>query len=187
MIKSLEIIRPADFPYRLIYFDFFFNTINSHILNIHHAAGMNFVYEQMKICYVFPQNEFYQLLRLQNTEEPHIQKYNWILMKGIFAGEPAIKADIQIENEEILDLLQQDNHLDKKHLYLYRLPERENDIVISEEMSTTVFHHFICNEAFISAPDSFPFINMIYLNSYNNLYHLLNLWFNEENKLMALS
>jgi hypothetical protein len=185
MIKSFEIIRPADIPYRLLSFQFFFENINSHILNLYHAAGMNLIYHITKTCYLFPQNEFYQLLKLQNTEEPHEEKYNWILMKGIFDENPKIEADIEIENEKILDLLQPDNHFNKKRLHLHRLPEADNEIVISDK-STIIFHHFLCKEVLINTTHNSPFINMIYLLSYTNFYHIINLWFNKENKLMPL-
>jgi hypothetical protein len=187
MIRSLEIIRPANIPYRLLDFDFFFNTINSHILNIHHLAGMNFIYQQMKMCYLFPQNEFYQLLKLQNTDEPHEAKYNWLVLKGVFGGAPGIAAGLDIENEEILEWLQPDNHFDKSHLHLFRMPERGNDIVIMDEMSVNSFHHFYCVDILQDPQNYFPLLRLHYLNSYTNFYQVINLWFNEENKLEALN
>src|SRR6266498_5166269 len=185
MIKEFVILRPPDFPYRLVsLYGYFYN--NHHLINFYHAAGMNLIYEQTKICYVFPQNEFYQLLKLQNTQEPHDPKYNWLLMKGIFGGEPTIQAHIEIENEEILEQLHPDNDFDKKHLKLHRMLECDDEIAISDKTSTKGFHHFLCNAVFSDILNYLPTISMTYLQFYKNLYPIINLWFDEENKLMPL-
>jgi hypothetical protein len=173
MIKSLEVLLPIKFPYRLFSFKFFFENMNSHLLNMYHAAGMNLIYEQKKICYLFPQNEFYQLLKLQNIEEPHDPKYNSILIKGIFGEEPKIEADIEIENEEMLDILQPDNNLNRYQLSLHRLPEPENDIVITDKSKSSYFHHFSCREVLLTTSDHPSFISMIYLESCNDFYQII--------------
>jgi hypothetical protein len=187
MLKSYEIIRPADVPYALLSFKFFFENINTHIVDMYHASGMNLVYNIEKTCYVPAKNEFYQLLKLQNKEEPHIQKYNWLLMKGIFSNVPKIEADIEIENEEIVNLLQPDNHFNKSQLLLHRLPEHGNEMVIADIVPIACFHHFVCNEVLPGSVNYSPFINLNYLNSYNSSYQAVNRWCNEETKLAPLT
>jgi hypothetical protein len=185
MIKEFVILRPPDFPYRLIsLYGYFYN--NHHLINFHHAVGMDLIYEQAKICYVFPQNEFYQLLKLQNSQEPHDSKYNWLVMKGIFAGEPAIDVYIEIENEEQLQQLYPDNYFNKR-LKLHRMLENDDEITLTDNANTKVFHHFLCNAVFSDTLNYLPTISMTYLQSYKNIYPILNLWFDEENKLMPLS
>ena len=186
MLKSYEIIRPADVPYALLSFKFFFENINTHIVDIYHASGMDLVYNIEKTCYLFHLNKFYQLLKLQNTDEPHIPKYNWLLVKGMFGEDAKIKAAIQIENEEILNLLQPDNNINKSHFFLHRLPEPRSDIVIADTSGTTRFHHFVCNEIVAGTMSHSPLISMNYLNSYYSDYQVVNLWCNEENKLEPL-
>jgi hypothetical protein len=143
---------------------------------MYHAGGMNLVYNLEKTCYVPAKNEFYQLLKLQNTEEPHIQKYNWLLMKGIFSDAPKIQTEIEIENEEIVNLLQPDNHFNKSQLLLHRLPEPGNEMVVADTSETTLFHHFVCNEVLPGSMNYLPLISMRYLNSYNSYYHAVNRW-----------
>lgn len=187
MIKSFEILRPAGIPYRLLSFKFYFENVNTHILDLYHAAGMELVYFIAKSCYVFPQNEFYQLLQLQNTEELHEPKYNWLSVKGIFGEAPKTAAIIYIENEGLLNTQQPNHHFNKDQLFLNRLPEPGNDIVISDTMNDSLFYHFFCNEVTGSSMRLSPFISMIYLNSYANIHEIINLWFDEENKLLPLS
>jgi hypothetical protein len=187
MLKSYEIIRPADVPYALLSFKFLFENMNTHIVDIYHASGMNLVYNIEKSCYLFPQNEFYQLLKLQNTGEPHIQKYNWLLVKGVFSDVPKIEAEIEIEDEEILSVLQPDNHFNKSQLFLHRLPEPGNEMVIADTSGTIFFHHFVCKEIVTGTTNYAPLISLSYLNSYHSQYQVVNLWSNEENKLAPLA
>ena len=62
----------------------YFENQNTHIIDMYHAGGMNLVYNITKVCYVYPENEFYELLQLQNIEELHEPKYDWLLMKGMY-------------------------------------------------------------------------------------------------------
>lgn len=189
MIKSYEVIRPLDFPYELIDFSFFFYNVETHIMNLHHAAGLDLVYEQKKMCYVFPQNEFYELLKLKNTEEPHASKYNWILMKGIFGGEPVFEATLNIENlDELLFVNLSEKKLNNKCLSLYHKPEPGNDIVISEQTNNAFLHyHLQCNSLAIVEPKSKLLVNAFYLGMSPDLRHIINSWFTEENKQMLLT
>lgn len=182
---SFEIIRPADIPSRLLSFKFYFENLNTHIIDLYHAGGMNLAYYINKLCYIFPQNEFYELLKLQNIEELHEPKYNWLLMKGMFAGQGNTAVDIEIENEETLNLLHPNNNFNKKSLFLSKLPEQENEIVIGDT-DKNIFHHFLYIEVFAGSPGSRSFITMTYLNSYYDIYQIINLWFNDENKLLPL-
>jgi hypothetical protein len=182
MIQSYEVIRPAGFPYRLVNFQYYFNTENSRIINLHHAAGMDLVYEQVKICYLFPQNEFYQLLKLQNKEEPHPVYYNWIVLKGIFGGRAAIAAELNIENKETMEEVQPGHAITNKGLYLHRLPEINNDIVICDEQSKLPYYHFLCTKV-VTTPGAAPVIDLFYLQAYPGINQILNRWFDEENKL----
>jgi hypothetical protein len=184
MIKSLEVILPIDFPYRLVSFKFFFENYNTHTMNLYHAAGMNLIYEQTKMCYLFPQNEFYQLLELENTDEPHDEKYNWILMKGTYDNEPKIAADIKIENKEMLDNSQPGIHFDRQRFNLHRLPEPEDDIAISDQGESALFHHFSCREVLLTE-GYYPLIGMIYLQSYYNPAEIINRWLDEKDKLKS--
>ena len=152
-----------------------------------HAAGMNLVYQIVKVCYVYPRNEFYELLQLQNTEEPHEAKYDWLLMKGMYGEGGNIKTDIQIENEETLHLLHPYNSFDKKSLYINKLPETRNEIIINDKIKANIFHHFLCNEVLPGTTDYPPLIIMTYLKSYTSVDDVIDLWFNEENKLMAFT
>lgn len=187
MIKSFEILRPAGIPYRLLSFKFYFENVNTHILDLYHAAGMELVYFITKSCYFFPQNEVYQLLQLQNTEELHEPKYNWLLIKVIFGEAPKTKATIHIENEELLNIKQPDHNFDKEQLFPNRLPESGNDIVISDTMKDSFFYHFYCNEVLPGSIGLPPFISIIYLNTYANPHEIINLWLNEEYQLSPLS
>lgn len=185
MVKTYQILRPHDIPYRLLSFQFYFENENSHMMNIYHAAGMSLLYHIARRCYVIPGNEFYQLLKLQNTAEPHEPKYDHLLMKGIFGGQPEVEANLTIENEDIFNLLQQDNHL-YKHICLYKLPEPGNDLVIFEEQKK-VYHHFTCAGILKAAPEGYLLINADYHNSYDHFYPVINSWLGEETKLQPLT
>lgn len=183
---SFEIIRPAGIASRLLSFKFYFENMNTHIIDMVHAGGMNLVYDITKTCYVYPQNEFYELLELKNTEELHELRYNWLLMQGKFgiAGSQAVA--IEIENEETLNLLHPNNSFDKKYLFISKMPEPGNEIVINDKTKTDIFHHFKCNEI-LARTSAYPAsIIITYLNSYSSVDDVLNLWFDEENKLMPL-
>ena len=183
---SFEIIRPSGIASRLLSFKFYFENLNTHIIDMYHAAGMNLVYNITKTCYVYPQNEFYELLKLQNLKELHEPKYEWLLMQGMFGEKGNIAASIEIENEERLNLLHPNNDFDKKTLLISKLPEPGNEIVINDKTKTEIFHQFLCNDVQAGTPTSSPSIIMTYLNSYTSVDDVLNLWFNEENKLKPL-
>jgi hypothetical protein len=188
MVKSFEIIRPVGFPYRLISFSFFFNTANTHIMNIHHAAGMDLIYEQVRMCYLFPDQEFYELLRLRNSGEPHDPKYNWILMKGIFGGEPVFDARLNVEYDgEITYLFYPGYDPGWEHFPLYRLPEPGNDMVMLGKDARPAFHHFQCSGLATGGPDEGPVVDLVYLNTYDKFSRIINQWFTEENKQMMLT
>lgn len=183
---SFEIIRPAGIASRLLSFKFYFENMNTHIIDMVHAGGMNLVYNIAKTCYAYPQNEFYELLELKNKEEAHEVKYEWLLMKGMFGERGNALVNIEIENEETLNLLHPNNNFDKRILYVSKLPEPENEIVINDKTKTNIFHHFICDEVLAGTAAYPPSIIMSYLASYTGVDDVLNLWFNEENKLVAL-
>ena len=183
---SFEIIRPTGIASRLLSFKFYFENMNTHIIDMVHAGGMNLVYNIAKTCYVYPQNKFYELLELKNKEELHEQKYEWLLMQGMFSEKGNIMVNIEIENEETLNLLHPNNNFDKRILYVSKLPEPGNEIVINDKMKTEIFHHFLCIEVLAGITVYPPSIIMTYLNSYTGVDDVLNLWFNEENKLMPL-
>ena len=183
---SFEIIRPTGIASRLLSFKFYFENMNTHIIDMVHAGGMNLVYNIAKTCYVYPQNEFYELLELKNKEELHKTKYEWLLLKGMFGERGNTLLNIEIENVETLNLLHPNNNFDKRILYVSKLPEPGNEIVINDKTKTEIFHHFSCNEVLAGTPAYPPSIIMTYLNSYIGVDDALNLWFNEENKLMPL-
>jgi len=180
MIKSLEFVRPEDIPYMLLNFQFYFENENSHWINIYHAAGMQLVYHITKACYVFPQNCFYQLLQLHNKNEIHVPKYDWLLMKGAFEGIAKIKVGVVIENEDVFTTVHPEVQLEKTVLDLHRLPEEGNDIVIMDRKAErSIFYHFFCS----SAPDlaESVYIHLFYLNTYDSIDRVLDLWFDENN------
>lgn len=183
---SFEIIRPAGIASRLLSFKFYFENMNTHIIDMYHAGGMNLVYNITKTCFVFPENVFYELLKLQNTEELHEVKYEWLLMKGMYGERGNMATHIEIENEETLNLLHPNNNFDKKFLYVSKLPEPGNEIVINDKTKTNIQHHFLCNEVLSGATDYPPLIIMAYLQSFSSIDDIINLWFNKENKLTAL-
>lgn len=183
---SFEIIRPAGIASRLLSFKFYFENMNTHIIDMYHAGGMNLVYDITKTCYVYPQNEFYELMELKNKEELHEAKYEWLLMKGMFGERGNSAVNIEIENEEKINLLHPNNNFDNRFLFVSKLPEPGNEIVINDKTKTEIFHHFLCTELLSGTPAYPPVIIMTYLDSYTGVDDVLNLWFDEENKLMAL-
>lgn len=178
MVKSLEFIRPAGIPYSLLNFQFYFENENSRWINILHSAGMQLVYYKARTCYTFPQNEFYELLLLQNTEQLHETKYNWLVMKGVFEGVPSIKLRWAIENGKQFSRMHPENRLDREQFYFHRMPEPDNDIIISEGTSDPVFYHFFCSEVYID-PNKESEINLYYLNTYSSVDQILDRWFDE--------
>jgi hypothetical protein len=187
MIKSYDVLWPADFPYRLMSFRFYFENVNTHMLNLYHAAGMNFIYEQIKICYVLPQNEFYQLLQLQNTEEPHNEKYNSILIRAVFGDEPKTEADLEIENEELMGILQPGARFNRHYLHLHRFPEAGNDMVLTDESRPSCFHHFVCSGILPGMPDERPVIRLVYSESCDGIFQIINPWLNDKDERVRLS
>lgn len=176
MIKSFEVLLPKDFPYTLISFKFYFETYNTPIMNLYHAAGMNLLYEHIRICHLFPQNEFYQLSELRNTDEPHDEKYNLILMKGICDKGPKVPLDIDIENGELLDILRPGSQFNKHRLRLDRLPKPADDLLISDERPG-LFHHFSCGEVFKALPNGVPCVRLVYVTSVNDPLDVVRSWF----------
>ncbi|HTQ63187.1 MAG TPA: hypothetical protein VMI12_00220 [Puia sp.] len=184
MIKSLEILRPIDFPYRLFSFRFFFENINSHIINMHNVAGMDFIYEQIRICYVLPQNEFFQLLKLKNIEEPHQQKYETILMKGIFTKDDIIECKMSIENQK--DYSSAYNAAIENYIRLNKLPEIGDEIAIADKNAVNLFHHFSCFDIWHEGAKHLPLAKLVYLNSYNNLSEIINPWLDHKDDFATL-
>lgn len=183
---SFEIIRPAGIASRLLSFKFYFENQNTHIIDMYHAGGMNLVYNITKVCYVYPENEFYELLQLQNIEELHEPKYDWLLMKGMYGERGSMATNIEIENEETLNLLHPNNNFDKKFLFVSKLPEPGNEIVINDKTKTNIQHHFLCNEVLAGTANYPPLIILTYLQSYPSVDDIINLWFDDENKFMPL-
>jgi hypothetical protein len=180
MIKSFEILRPANIPYRLLSFQFFFENVNSPVVNFYHAAGMHLNYLQIRIAYAIQKNEFYQLLHLQNRDDPHEPKYDWLLMKGIFDEHQSIPVRVEIEDEK------NDQQLPSvaTEWLLHRLPHAGDELMVGTN-GNTLYHHFVCNELSNEMP-GLPLMRLIYLNSYTRFHDILNSWFNEENKLLPL-
>ncbi|MGN6541520.1 MAG: hypothetical protein ACTHKY_12000 [Ginsengibacter sp.] len=186
MIKTFKIIRPQNIPDQLLSFKFFFENVNTHIVDLYHAGGMNLVYKIERSCYLAMQNEFYQLLQLENREEPHLQKYNWLLVKGMFAEEPKIKARIIIENLDSMNPFLEPDQFNGSYVFLNKLPEPGNELVILDKSEKKMYHHFLCKEISEGFLDFLPRINLFYLTTYSNLFEVINLWCNEENKLKPL-
>jgi hypothetical protein len=69
---------------------------------------------------------------MENVEEIHDKKYNWILMKGIFGEDSKLETEITIENQEILDFLHPEGNFNLHQLDLHKLPESANEIVMSD-------------------------------------------------------
>lgn len=184
-IKEFIILRPVDFPYRLMSLvGYFYN--DHHVMNFYHAAGMELIYEQEKICYVIDEDNFYQLLKLKNTQAPHEAKYNWLVLKGIFGMRLGIEAQLKIENEKVLAGLKDQAYIFKKLLLLHRMPEPGDELAMHAD-DCLGFHHFRCNAVFQN-DDSFLFtISATYLSIYDHPYSIINLWFDEKNKLTPLS
>lgn len=181
MIKELIILRPADLPYRLMSLEgFFYN--DHHVINFYHAAGMHLVYKQVRICYVIGYNEYYQLLQLQNVQEPHLSKYNWLLLKGIYGTAPgmAVKLDT---GQETAGILKQQGNLTNGCVYVHWMPDAGDEIALADEKTPACFHYFRCDSITENAA-LYHTINVTYLNAYNNIYTIINGWFNEENQLM---
>lgn len=185
MIKRFEVLRPVDFPYRLIDFQFLFYNIDTPLINLYHAAGMSLVYKIVRVTHVYEQNQAYQLWQLQNMQEPHDKKYNWILIKLVMDENPQIPVNIEIENEERLALLHPDYAV-RKHLTVHKLPVIEDGIVLNNKTGMHVFHHFLCNNISQDVTYSLPVLNLIYLQSYYDINDILNLWMDEENGLKPL-
>lgn len=179
MIKAFEIVRPANIPYRLLSFEFFFENVNSPTVNFYHAAGMHLNYLQRRIAYAIQEHEFYQLLHLQNRNDPHEPKYDWLLMKGIFDDHPSIPVRIEIE----AGAERQPPSIESEW-FLHRLPGAQNEFIVDAN-ENTLFHHFVCSEV-VSDVFGLPLLRLIYLNSYTRLNDILNSWFDEENKLLPL-
>lgn len=182
MIKELVILRPVDFPYRLMSLEeFFYN--DHHVINFYHAAGMHLVYKQVRICYVIGDNEYYQLLQLQNVQEPHLSKYNWLLLKGVYGTAPGMAVKLNIEHEAA-GILKQENHLINSFIYVHWMHEPGDEIILSDEKNPDRYHYFRCDSITEDAADPYHTINVTYLNAYNNIYTIINEWCNEENQLM---
>lgn len=189
MIKTFEVLRPVNFPYHLIDFTFFFYNVNTHLMNFHHAAGIDFIYEQERICYVFPQNEFYELLRLKNREEPHDTKYDWLLLKGIFAGNPTLEARLNILNrDELLTENPSALGLDGMALPLFRIPEHGNDIaILSKSDGHDSYHCLEMQDITPGDQGGLPRMNVYYIGMSPTLTDIINLWFTDENKELMLA
>lgn len=180
MIKSFEIVRPANIPYRLLSFEFFFENVNSPVVNFYHAAGMHLNYLQVRIAYAFRQHEFYQLLQLQNTNEPHEPKYDWLLMKANLDDNPAIEVHIEIEAND-----ERPFPSIASRWLIHRLPKVGSEIIVSAN-ENTLHHHFVCNEV-TNEMFGILLLRLSYLNSYTKFNDILNTWCNEENKLLPLT
>ena len=107
-------------------------------------------------------------------------------MKGMFGERGNIPVNVEIENEETVNLLHPNNNFDKKFLFVSKMPEPGNEIVINDKTKTDIFHHFTCNEILAATRAYPPSIIMTYLNSYTGVDDVLNLWSDEENKSMPL-
>ncbi|OQP60186.1 hypothetical protein A3860_34470 [Niastella vici] len=146
---------------------------------MYHAAGMNLVYEQVKMCYVFPQNEFYQFLKLQNTKELHDEKYNFLLIKGIFGEDAKLEIAIDIENEEVLNLMEPQHHFNSNRVSAHRLPEPNDDIFLGDTNNGTTYHHFLCYDIHSDIWAGVSDVSVRYVSSYDNLNRIICFWFDE--------
>jgi len=167
----------------LLNFQFYFENENSHWINIYHAAGMRLVYHITHACYVFPQDCFYQLLQLHNKEATHIPKYDWLLMKGIFDGRASINISLVIENQDAFRVVEPHDEIGKMPLSLFRVPEEGDDIVvIGKRTDRFIFFHFFCCNLF-SSPEGIA-IHLFFLNAYDSIDHILDLWFDKNGSPM---
>ena len=184
MATSFQIIRPANLPDRLLSFEFYFENANTRIVNLYHAAGMSLVYNIKRLCYVFPKNEFYELLQLQNTQETHDKKYNWLLMKGICSVTQQISLNLIFENSE--DTFAGNiTHTSLHEIKAWKIPDRGSEIILSTYSRSGVYEYFVCNEL-MDEDAKIPTIVTAYLGTYTSINDIINLWFDNENKLEPL-
>jgi len=188
MVKSYNVLLPEDFPGSLVSFQFFFENYDSHIMNLYHAAGMNLVYELARACYAWPQHELYQLWLLENTQEQHLKKYEVLLMKGSFAGPPAIETRILVMHDGDAWDEETPPPFVGRRLRLHRLPEPGDDLVIADEARPGVIHHLRCT-AVIPAPHRAggPLIRTSYIATRYTLLEVINGWLDEDHRLRSLS
>ncbi|HVZ97256.1 MAG TPA: hypothetical protein VG847_10300 [Chitinophagaceae bacterium] len=186
MSISYEILRPPDIPYRLLSFEFYFENANTRIVNLYHAAGMSLVYHIEKICYALPQNEFYELLKLQNISRLHDEKYNWLIMKVNFGEPPRMDAELLIEDPEDMNHLVPDD-LTRARIKIGKLPEPGTEIILQDKTGKSLYYHLICEELLQNPAAQLPVIAAKFAGSFKSIAGIINLWCDEDNKLGPLA
>lgn len=185
MIRSFDVLIPRDFPYALVSFQFYFYNYGSGTVNLYHAAGMELVYEQTRVCYVCPEGVFYQLLTLRNREEPHSAKYEMLLMKGWFDG-AAVEADLEVVNPGLLAIVCPKHGLDLTRLTVPELPKAGSELAIRDPDRRSVVHHFYCQEVLPRREGADrPLIRVEYLETMS-LLEVVNDWLDIDDRLDAV-
>ena len=185
MVRSFDVLLPKDFPYALVNFRLYFQNYGTGTVNLYHAAGMELIYEQERICYVLPGDVFFQLLRLQNTGEPHERKYDVLLMKGWYDPVKS-RMDIEITNSDLMEALRPAYDIDSRWMEMPRLPEPGEELAVADRRDATVYHHFICREVPArTAARLVPLVRLEYLES-ATLLEIVNAWLSDENRLDAI-
>jgi hypothetical protein len=144
---------------------------------------MSLVYFVEKICYVLPQNEFYELLRLENLEEPHNKKYNWLIMKGNFGTPPQIKASLIIDDRDEEKELHPEISSDQ--ITVGKLPALGNEIALRLP-GKNVYDHFSCEDILQDPLNPIPMIVANFMGAFKSVKEIINLWCDAENKLLPL-
>jgi len=186
MITSYEVLLPRDFPPALVSFQFYFQNYGTGMITLYHAAGMQLVYMQVHICYVYPENIFFQLLKLQNVERPHLKEYDLLLMKSWF-GVGKMEVDIDVVNTGLLMILRPDVLNIVHRLRVLWLPKPGEELAIPDQKEPSVYHHFFCREVLqVETESERPVIRLEYIESCK-LLKIVNAWMdNDENKLGSL-
>lgn len=183
MIRSFDVLLPRDFPYALVNFRFYFQNYGTGTVNLYHAAGMELIYEQERMCFVLPGTAFFQLLRLQNTGEPHERKYELLLMKGWYDSAKG-KMDIEISNPDALISEWPHYDFDVCRQDMQRLPQPGEELALADRQQSHMYHHFRCAEVARSAADDHrPLVRLEYLES-SSLLMIINDWLPEGEHLL---
>jgi hypothetical protein len=185
MIKAFDVLLPRDFPYALVSFQLYFENYGTGTVNLFHAAGMELIYEREQICYVYPENIFYQLLRLQNTAETHARKYELLVMKGWFEAVRE-QAKLEIVNPVMLDTLYSDHFFNSDRLQVRQLPRPGEHLALADLGELLIYHFFCCRETLPEVTTrQVPLIRLEYLRSCT-LLEIVNSWLEDSDKLQSL-
>lgn len=183
MIRSFDVLLPRDFPYALVNFRFYFQNYGTGTVNLYHAAGMELIYEQERICFVLPGVVFFQLLRLQNIDQPHERKYELLLMKGWYDSVKA-KMNIDISNRDLLESSWPGYDLDLHRQDMQRLPQSGDELAVADRRYSQIHHHFRCQDvSVVGREGDGPLVRLEYLES-SSLLMIINGWLPEGEQLL---